>query len=255
MSRRRAAPENHERWLVSYADFITLMFAFFVVMFASSEVDRKKVEQFSQGYSAYLEGGPRAVSLLSVDDDAAGAAGGLLGETGPTRLELTAMEMAPIQTRIREILDRLLIDDQVRLSLEARGLVISLQEAALFSAGDARFSDGAEEMLQTLAEAVAVAPGRQIRLEGHTDDRPIRTERFPSNWELSGARAIEVMRALADRHGLEEGRVSVAGYGANRPIASNGTEEGRAQNRRVDIVILAEDAAANEPGMTADGAN
>ena len=97
---------------------------------------------------------------------------------------------------------------------------------------------------------MGAAPGRQIRLEGHTDNRPIHTAKFPSNWELSSARATVVMRALADRFGLAEARVSVSGYGEHRPAASNETPEGRAQNRRVDVVILSRGAAADEPRLS-----
>lgn len=252
MSRSRSHRASHdsgaERWLVSYADFITLLFAFFVVLFASSNVDKAKIEQFTEAYGSYLEGGPRLLSLGPPH------ATKVLDQTPPpslpsaaSRLAVTAAEMGPVEHRMREILEQLLEDESVRMSVEARGLVISLQEAALFPAGDAAFRPNSETLLATIAHAVSVDRGRHVRLEGHTDNRPIRTAQYPSNWELSSARATEVMRALARLEGLDERTVSIAGYGPHRPVASNDTAEGRAQNRRVDIVLLADDAAEREP--------
>jgi len=245
--RAQPPPENHERWLVSYADFITLMFAFFVVMFAASEVDKKKLARFAEAYSAYVGG--RAP--LSPPSDEAAPPGmsenGLLGEAGASRLDLTARELGGLQSRIEELLRELIEDDKIKVKLEGRGLILSLREAALFPPGTADFRDGSADILDKVARVVAAAGDRQIRLEGHTDDRPIRTSKFPSNWELSSARAIGVLRILADHHGLDENSISVAGYGEFRPVESNQTEEGRAANRRVDVVILAEDAAAQEP--------
>ena len=251
MSRRRRGgghDSGAERWLVSYADFITLLFAFFVVLFASSNVDKAKLVEFTEAYQQYLQSGPQLLSVGAPPGDQLLETVPTPGPVEPTRLEITAAEMAPVEQRLREILDGLLADESVSMSVEARGLVISLKEAALFPAGAASLRPGSAPVLSTVAQAVAVARGRQIRLEGHTDDRPIRTAEYPSNWELSSARATEVMRALTRLEGFDEQLVSIAGYGQHRPVASNRTPEGRAQNRRVDIVLLADDAARQEPG-------
>jgi len=255
-ARRRGGghDDGAERWLVSYADFITLLFAFFVVLFASSNVDKAKVEEFTEAYELYLADGPR--KLFALGPHAAGdrmveaeshAGDTELVDPEQERLKLTEAEMAPVEDKLRRILDELLLDETVRMKIEARGLVISLQEAALFPAGGAAFRPGSEALLDTVAKAVTVTRDRQVRLEGHTDNRPIQTKQFPSNWELSSARATEVMRALQQADSFDPSNVSIAGYGEHRPIAPNDTPEGRAQNRRVDIVILAEGAALQEP--------
>ncbi|MDA1315453.1 MAG: OmpA family protein [Acidobacteria bacterium] len=249
--RRRHQGGNHERWLVSYADFITLLFAFFVVMFASSEVNRKKVAQMAQTYSAYLEGGAQAAQSVTAQFEAAEreAAEREVNPQTAKELALEAVEaqMHPIQESIEDSLKELIEAQKLSVSLEARGLVVSLKEAAVFGAGEAAFRVGASEVLDRVAKALGGLDDYEIRLEGHTDDVPIRSSRFPSNWELSSARAIEVMQFMARYPNLDESRMSVAGYGENRPIGENTTDAGRATNRRVDIVILSAAAALAEP--------
>ena len=239
------AAESHERWLVSYADFITLLFAFFVVMFASSEMNRKKVAQFSQAYGAYLEGGSSAVAELRAEAEALGESEDLGNSSGDSLLD--GRELKSLKAEVENMLADLLEDETINLKLEARGLIISLREAALFPAGEAAFLEEAPELFAKLAAALTSVPSRQVRLEGHTDNVPIRSATYPSNWELSSARAIGVLRELVDRHGLDENRIAVSGYGEHRPVDSNETAAGRAANRRVDIVILSNEAEAQEP--------
>ncbi len=254
--RRRKRGASHERWLVSYADFITLLFAFFVVLFASSELDRKKMAQMSRTYSAYLAGGPGAAQLVTAEYEAAereaaeraAAERAVASKTERARaLAAVQEEMRPIQESIREALKELIEAQKLSVSIEVRGLVVSLKEAAVFGAGDATFHEGATETLGLVAMALDGLSEYEIRLEGHTDDTPIHSPRFPSNWELSGARAIEVMKFLARYPSLNESHMSVAGYGEHRPVGSNRTGEGRGTNRRVDIVILSPAASLAEP--------
>jgi chemotaxis protein MotB len=136
---------------------------------------------------------------------------------------------------------------QVRVSLDARGLIITLNQTAFFRSGAADFDPSMYPTLGKIASSIAEVDN-PIRLEGHTDSRPIHNDRFQNNWELSTARSIAVLELLVTRFGIESKRLAVAGYGDTAPISSNDSEEGRARNRRVDIVVLSRDALRKEPG-------
>lgn len=238
MRRGRAKAENHERWLVSYADFVTLLFAFFVVLFASSTVDRSKVQRFASGFEALLQ---RPGGSLSV----------LKGTRSPRPVSstveaLTVSQMAPILDRLEQDLAPEISSGEVRISLEPRGLVMSLSDAGFFEPGDDRLQPSSRKTLRKAAAALTRIPG-EIRLEGHTDNRPIKTPRFPSNWRLSTARAVSVLRLLVREHGIEPRRLAAAGFGEQRPLAPNDSTANRARNRRVDVVVLTSDAALLEP--------
>ncbi len=157
----------------------------------------------------------------------------------------------PVKEHLEERLADMVEDGKVSVTLQPRGLVLSLQEAAFFPIGKASFRTGADAMLVEVGQAVAATGDRPIRLEGHTDDVPIHNHEFASNWELSSWRAIEVMKLLTDRFGIPATRVSVVGYGDLRPLAANDSARGRARNRRVDIVILSRSAAARTPRQKA----
>jgi chemotaxis protein MotB len=244
--------ENHERWLVSYADFVTLLFAFFVVMFATSHVDAQRMQQISEFYSAFLaKDGERVKQLLATmaEDENPQEP----GESPPdARRVLTMAELTPIKAQVEQRLAPLLKAEKVGLSLTPRGLIISLREAGFFPPGQATFLPGTADLLSEVGAVIAELPNQPVRLEGHTDNTPIQTARFPSNWELSTARAIAVLDLLVGRFAIDPGRVSVAGYAERRPIAENATPEGRAKNRRVDIAILSQSAAEMAPKQRLD---
>ncbi len=250
MRSRRQSEENHERWLVSYADFITLLFAFFVVMFATSRVDKKQMVHMAAAYSSYLggEGSTQAIPAAGsgLMDAAAGGVDPIPG-THSLRERLTRAEMIPIKKRVEKRLASLMAGDKVAVRLTSRGLVLSLREAAFFDTGKDTFRSGGKPLLREVGQAMQGITDQPIRLEGHTDNVPILTKDFSSNWDLSTARAIRVMNALKGGLGLAPEKISVSGYGAVRPIADNRTPEGRAANRRVDIVILSQSAAAMAP--------
>jgi chemotaxis protein MotB len=247
----KQAPENHERWLVSYADFVTLLFAFFVVMFATSRVDAKRMRQISEFYNAFLEKDAEKVQQL-LDN--------LAEENEPqpplsppeARRVLTMAELTPIKAQIEKRLASLLNADRIALSLTPRGLIISLRESGFFAPGQDSFLPGTADLLTEVGAVIAELPNQPVRMEGHTDNTPIRTARFPSNWELSTGRAIAVLDLMVDRFDIDPRRVSVAGYGELRPIADNGTPEGRSKNRRVDIAILSQSAAEMAPKQRLD---
>jgi chemotaxis protein MotB len=233
--------ENPDRWLVSYADFITLLFAFFVVMFATSQVNKKKVSRIAEVYSAHLKGERPVAYLPRPGDEPEEAAGVLAGNA------LASAEIEAIRKRIEKRLRGPINDEKISMSVQPRGLVLSLREAAFFDAGHETFQPGAVDLLGEIGRAIRDFPHQPIRLEGHTDNVPIQTAKFPSNWELSTARAVEVMKPLTRKFDLPAGRIAVAGYGEYHPLKSNATPEGREANRRVDVVILSQSAAAMAP--------
>ncbi len=220
--RRRATPENHDRWLVSYADFITLLLALFVVMFASSRPDKNRVQQVSTAVMAAL-GQNRAPQT-------------------PSKVELP--EEKPRATGLMasvDYLQRALAEEikagKVEVHLDSRGLVISLRQAAYFPSGGDEIASSGLESLAKIATTIRDLPN-PVQLEGHTDSEPMHSRRFRSNWELSAARSIAMLRLFTGSYGIPKARFAVAGYAETKPVDSNDSAEGRAHNRRVDIVIL-----------------
>ena len=257
MTRKKAAePENHERWLVSYADFITLLFAFFVVMFASSQSDKNKAKavsdavrdalehgQFSSAISAVLGRGKHE-ALLS--HQATEERGNLNAPPGPA--ETHPPDLAKSLDTLQKGLDSELKNGKLQLRLEPRGLVISMREATFFASGDDAVAPTSLPILAKIAAVVQSLPN-PVRLEGHTDSQPIHTSRFRSNWELSSARSIAMLELLRDRFQIPAARMAVAGYAENAPADTNESEEGRAHNRRVDLVLLSAGAETAEPAV------
>lgn len=247
MARKKqtAAHENHERWLVSYADFITLLFAFFVVMFASSQTDKSKAQMVSDSVKEALEkGGVQAAvhEILggTVDEKGKGNAqmkgpGG--SEPKNVRVESQVAELMPSLHYLTTELDREIKAGKIEVHLEGRGLVISLKEAAYFPSGGDAIAAETSASIDKIATAIRELPN-QVRLEGHTDSVPIHTERFRSNWELSAARSIAMLERLTTKYQIPHERFAIAGYADTVPIAPNDSEQNRARNRRVDIVIL-----------------
>ena len=232
MSQRRhkSGAPSHERWLVSYADFITLLFALFVVLFAASNADRAKVRRFA-----------RAVEK-AIEHSGVGSTG------GETRPQITAEpELDAAYDALARSLRPEVQDHQVRVRLDSRGLVITLTQTAFFRSGAADFDPSMYPTLGKIAVAIAKVDN-PIRLEGHTDSIPIHNDRFQNNWELSAARSIAVLDLLVNRFALPPARMAVAGYADTAPVSSNSTEEGRARNRRVDVVVLSSEAIQKEPG-------
>jgi chemotaxis protein MotB len=239
--RKSRSHENHERWLVSYADFVTLLFAFFVVMFAHSNIDREKVRRFASQFESYVQR-----SAAEPGAPPAGSVSRGPAETLPTHQDLTMAELKGSIEQLEEDLMPEIQQGKVELSLQPRGLVMSLRESGFFAPGEARLQPEARAMMAKVANSLSRIPG-QIRLEGHTDDTPIQTPLYPSNWQLSTARAITVLKLLSQQYGIHADRLAAAGFGEFRPLVANDTAENRAKNRRVDIVILTKDAAAMEP--------
>ncbi|HEY2016504.1 MAG TPA: flagellar motor protein MotB [Bryobacteraceae bacterium] len=246
--------ENHERWLVSYADFITLLFAFFVVMFASTQSDKNKARQFSDSVREALEHGQFSTAISTVlgrgKHDAARPPLNpdrvRASENLPPMPPAHPADLSKSLGTLQDGLEKELKAGKVQLKLEGRGLVVSMREAAFFASGDDSVAPASYPILAKIAEVIRALP-QPLRLEGHTDSVPIHNSRFRSNWELSSARAIALMELLSKRFQVPEERMAVAGYAENAPCDTNDTDEGRSHNRRVDLVVLSADAMKSEP--------
>jgi len=258
MARRRRGEEeheNHERWLVSYADFITLLFAFFVVMYSLSSVNEGKYRVLSDSIV-------QAFRSLNINDSGqqlilppvaitpvvkpAPPANAELQEAAESRRRQTAEQMRSMADEIRRVMGVLSQNGQVSVSEGAFGISIEINAALLFAPGEASLGTAASDALRAVAQVLA-ASVFPITIEGHTDNVPINTYRFPSNWELSASRASTVTRLFIDS-GVRPDRLTAAGYADQRPVADNATEEGRGRNRRVTILLESRDAEPTPVG-------
>jgi len=236
---------NHERWLVSYADFITLMFAFFVVLFATSQADKKKQAEVSQAIDkafrtlglfqpAKIDAHVKAVAIS--EDQAAAQVNIVMGDQLAAPADVKE-DLTRLERELQGKLSNQIAKHVVALHIGRDGLVISLREAGFYDSGSAVPHASSMSSLDAIAETLKASP-YDIRIEGHTDNVPIHTGQFDSNWELSTARATRLARLFIEEHGFQPGRLSASGYAEYHPVASNATSEGRSENRRVDIIVL-----------------
>jgi len=244
---RRRGHVNHERWLVSYADFITLLFAFFVVLYASSKADQKKQQQVAQAIDSAFKSlglfpnstrkpvGLKNVSAIS-HDEAISPMNIVMGEDvlSPAAVK---EDLSRVQKELEKMLSNQIAEHTVSIAMGKDGLVISLREAGFFSSGSATPHPQTLPVLREIAAALGKT-AYDVRIEGHTDNVPIHNEEFDSNWELSSARATRIARIFVNTHEMAPGRISAAGYAEFHPVANNGTEAGRAENRRVDLIVM-----------------
>lgn len=253
MGRRRHTEEhtNHERWLVSYADFITLLFAFFVVMYSISQVNESKYrvlsntleDAFNQPELSLrpIQVGETARSnptnLIELEADTIeekiGQSGG--DQSGVEKQGELPDEFKQIADKIERAFGDLMKQDLVTLRGNEEWLEIEMSSSLLFDSGDATLSGNALELLGKVA-AILEDQSNAVRVEGFTDDVPIHTVRYPSNWELSSARAAAVVQLFIDE-GLDASRLVAAGYGEFQPVVPNDSPENRARNRRVVLMI------------------
>lgn len=247
--RKKQQPSpSHERWLVSYADFITLMFAFFVVMFATAQTDNARSKAVSESVKRAIQGESfkTAFAMLMGGDPKASISArppGLGGEKkGTTALPPTLAELMP---KLSKELEHEIQNGRLSLRMTARGLTISFSQAALFPSGEDEIAHDFYPTIKTIANAMNEVRN-PARAEGHTDSVPIHNSRFRSNWELSAARSI-ALAELFIQYGVPRERLSISGYADTDPIDSNDTEAGRQKNRRVDIVILNANGEQGEP--------
>ena len=230
--KKHAEHENLERWLISYADFITLLFAFFVVMW-SMRTDNPPSKPV-------IEGIKRAFNVFG-EKSAAQEVKVSLSTGGGAESVFTAEPM--YQSIVESLKDAGV--KGVSVHKVERGIVIRIPDEALFNPGQAIIREDYKKALDKTAAILAAIPN-PIQIEGHTDNVPIQTSQYPSNWELSTARAIALMRHFTERSGLPPGKFSIAGYSEYQPVASNDTPQGRSKNRRVDIVVVKQEGGKNK---------
>jgi chemotaxis protein MotB len=230
--RRIQRHTNHERWLVSYADFITLLFAFFVVMYSAAQLDKRRAGQLATAIqTAFRQYGSLPPQPADV--------GGLAARGVPTNLPIGNTEPDDfnlLRKRVEDALAEEIATGEVAVRVTAEGLVISLREVGFFDTGSAEIRPSSRSAFDRLA-AVLQTANSDLRVEGHTDNVPIHNSRFSSNWDLSTARATATIRLLMTKYNFAPQRLAASGYAEYRPIASNATAEGRSMNRRVDIVV------------------
>ncbi len=220
------------RWLLTYADMITLMMVFFIVLYSMSMVDAGKYAGLQRSLTqAFLPGG----TLLAVKTTPDTGPGGMAPERDV--LEVLGEDVAQALAGLTEA-------GEVKIIYNERGIIISLQGTVLYALGDAEIRPGAEPVMHEIAQAISRVKN-YVAVEGYTDDIPISTAQFPTNWELSTRRATNLIRFLVDREGLSPDRFVAVGYGEYRPLFPNTTAENRAKNRRVDIVVLKTAPAIN----------
>lgn len=239
--KREEEPDNHDRWLVSYADFITLLFAFFVVMYAISSVNEGKYRVLSDalgnafGQSRIApEALPRSQlqPQLPLRPMLLASPKARSGET----LRRERERMTAMARSLLDVLAPLVRQGQVRVTQSNRGIKLEINASVLFAPGEAKLTEDSNQALKAVA-AVLKDDEHAIQVEGHTDTTPIATSMFPSNWELSAVRASSVVR-LFIHHGIGGARLTAVGYGDTQPVAPNDSADGRLRNRRVEVMIL-----------------
>ncbi len=233
---------NHDRWLVSYADFITLLFAFFVVLFAFASADRKKQMQVSAAIDSAFQSLSIAPAQLPKRSKAAMLLRPSYGAPAiipadPVSARRVRADLERIRQDLRRRLSTEIAQRTISIDLGPDGLVISLREAGFFHSGTAVPRPETTATLRQIGQSLAGTP-YEVRVEGHTDTDPIHNAEFDSNWELSTARATHIARLLLDMRTIAPERLSAAGYAEYHPLANNDSAEGRAENRRVDLVVM-----------------
>ena len=254
MARRKPRDDhdNQDRWLVSYADFITLLFAFFVVMYGISQVNEGKYRVMSESLvKAFVRAEQPAANTPLRLDAPPGEAGILSGQASkPTpwqSIPQLVAKMQVIRNDLKHVLEPLEKEGQVRVNETSRGIELEFNAAALFGSGEAAIQSGARKPLAMVAQVLS-SVGNAVQVEGHTDNIPIATPAMPSNWELSGARASSVVRLFIEL-GVRPERLMAVGYAETRPLQPNTTAEGRSRNRRVTVMVLPTDRDPADRGF------
>jgi len=268
--KRKKKHEDHvdESWLIPYADILTLLLALFIVLFAASEVNSQKFQEISDSFNQELQGGTgilenqsavetfEETSKLAEPNDVDPTEGE--ATTPPEeeevvedeqKIEMTAeeieqlalaedyKELAAIQDKLKAYIAERNMEDKLEAELTSKGLVLKIKDGVLYGSGSADLSGDAQTVAEEIGKMLVTDPPRSIFIEGHTDSIPSNSAAFPSNWELSAARAINFMKILLENDDLNPAKFSASGFAEHQPIAGNDTAEGRAENRRVEVLI------------------
>lgn len=249
--KNKVEKDNAERYLLTYADLMNLLLIFFIVLYSMSQVDSQKFEQLSTSFrSSFGAFAPGSVI------GSGGAGDTLLPSLNPTISpnpgESSAMmeqrQFEALKEKVSDLIEKQNLKDSVNVTLEERGVVVSITAKLLFQSGSAEIERDSIPVMENIGKMLLALPGNHIRVEGHTDTDPIRTSSFPSNWELSSARATNVLRLLVEKSGINPRIISAVGYGEYRPNMPNDTEINKAANRRVDIVLISSIYDKSEAG-------
>ncbi|WP_053360850.1 flagellar motor protein MotB [Bacillus sp. FJAT-27251] len=249
--KRTKKHEEHvdESWLIPYADILTLLLALFIVLFAASEVDSKKFEAIAKSFNSAMEGGTGVLDYNSpvepIDETGQIPKQGEASTEQKPEHEESEMtpeqdfkELGELQQSIEGYIEEKGLSPRLQTELTAQGLLVTITDEVLFRSGDGDVTNEARKLAVEMSHLLVSDPPRQIVIEGHTDNQPIRTAKYPSNWELSSARAINFMKILIENPKLDPRKFSATGYGEYQPVDTNDTLEGRAKNRRVEVLIL-----------------
>ncbi|WP_422121906.1 flagellar motor protein MotB [Planococcus sp. X10-3] len=263
--KRKKKHEEHvdESWLIPYADILTLLLALFIVLFAASEVNSQKFQEISDSFNRELQGGTgildnqspietfEETSKLAEPNDADPTDGEATTppEDDDDKIELTAeeieqlalaedyKELAAIQEKVKAYIAERNLEDKLDAELTSKGLLLKIKDGVLYETASADLSEDAQTIVEEVGKMLVTDPPRSIFIEGHTDNVPSTSAEFPSNWELSSARAINFMKILLENNELDPGKFSATGFAEHQPIAGNDTTEGRSENRRVEVLI------------------
>ncbi len=239
-----------ERWLLTYADLITLLMAFFTILFAMASVDSQKIKVLGKSMNlAFTTGGGMGGANFITNFSGKGITP---SETENANQNYETTEFDTMIRLIKEYSVEEGIYQAIDTTITKRGLVVKLADSVLFASGQIELNDFSREVLEKLS-SILFKTGSTIRVEGHTDNIPIRTARYQSNWQLSTDRATNVIMYWIEKHPEIAPRLAAAGYGEFRPLASNDTPEGRAKNRRVEIVLLSQSEERKEPERAGEG--
>ncbi|WKA53926.1 flagellar motor protein MotB [Planococcus shixiaomingii] len=245
--KRKKKHEEHvdEAWLLPYADVLTLLLALFIVLFAASEVDSKKFEEISKSFNSELQGGAGVLeSQAAIETTKETSPITKIGEDEPekgSQEEISRLqdqkELGELQKKIESYIKEKGLDPKLQTEMTAKGLVLKIKEGVLYESGSADITKESKTIAVEISGLLVTDPPRDIFIEGHTDNVPTKLDEFPTNWELSSTRAINFMKIILENKKLDPKRFSATGYGEHQPIKSNKTAAGRAENRRVEVLI------------------
>lgn len=254
-AKNKVEKDNAERWLLTYSDLMNLLLILFILLYTMANIDSEKYQQVAsslrQAFGNYstqtvIGGGGGSPAIMDL--------GGALDPDAVVPTDTEKQQMEAVQNEVQDLVQELGLTGEVTVSTQERGIYISIGEQVLFKSGSADLDDTARtDIMKIGKEILAKMPDKQMRVEGHTDNIPIKNARFPDNQELSTARANNVWRILVNDAGIDPKKISATGYGEFRPLVPNDTEEHRKQNRRVDLVILREIYDVTEPGSETAG--
>lgn len=239
-SKSRSEDEHvDESWLLPYADMLTLLVALFIVLFAMGQVDQAKYDELRVVLSETLGGkGILDYQDSIVEDESPTEDSTISTELLSEAAKVEKSELEQLQSQLNGYIEEKALADRLQTELGASGLLITINDGILFDSGSAELRQNSHELMEQLSAMLASDPPRYIQVSGHTDNVPMAGATFESNWDLSGARAYNVMKLFLESNYLEAHQLSYTGYGEYHPVASNDTTEGREQNRRVEILVL-----------------